>query len=129
VGCPESGLRRDRSDKGGRRSGRWGTGIELGEILCLLLLLMLLLLLSKLLWGIKSKSKSMSKMGLAPLLNSMAVGGGEGCPGSLPLDGGRGFIGHVVEDHVDAGQLHEFVSQPLDEGQGQIGVTGGHGVS
>jgi hypothetical protein len=47
------------------------TAIELGEIPSLLLLIMLLILLSKLLWGSEIKSKS--TMGVAPLLNSMAV--------------------------------------------------------
>jgi prepilin-type N-terminal cleavage/methylation domain-containing protein len=50
------------------------TAIELGEIPSLLLLIMLLILLSKLLWGSKSKNKSKSTMGVAPLLNSMAAG-------------------------------------------------------
>jgi hypothetical protein len=58
------------------RPGRGRTGIELGEIPCLLLLLMLLLLLSKLLPGSKIMIESKSKMGLAPLLNSMAAGRG-----------------------------------------------------
>jgi hypothetical protein len=58
-------------DLTGASRPRGGTGIELGEVLCLLLLLMLLLLLSKLLPGSKIMIKS--KMGLAPLLNSMAV--------------------------------------------------------
>jgi tetratricopeptide (TPR) repeat protein len=48
-------------------SRRCPTGIQLGEIPCLLPLL------SKLLWGSKIMSMSKSKMGLAPLLNSMPV--------------------------------------------------------